>query len=394
MKHLQLYIIVLIIFCSCSGPKKMEQEIPTTYSLDIIDSLDLNILGDPLIVDVSPKAGRFAFYDFANREFIVTDNSGDILGRFSKKEDTPDSYGFLMESPGFVDENQLALVGMRGVFIYDLDGNMIKKLAHPETLGGAGFMSFSGKGIETVSLSGKQYLLSRSVRTRETFPGEQKFYDSFRALELIDIEDEKFIEIVPFEEGSQFLDGNGYFESDYAPAIEAAEGKLYIALGGEQRLNVYDLSPEGARLDTVVILDLHGFGKLSSTPRAEFSEGSITIKGGTPAIRNLHVVEGKILLQYFGGIPEEKMKELEALYSSGSEEEAELLYDKIESEVNQGVLILDQKTLEVIGNLDFPKGVNTSGFASGGGFLWMEKSPNEEEEEDFLRIYKVKLVGK
>ncbi|WP_113925232.1 hypothetical protein [Cognataquiflexum aquatile] len=394
MKHLQLYLLVLIIFYSCSNPEKKEQEIPTIYSFEVIDSLDLQILGDPLITDVSPKADRFVFYDFANREFIITDSSGAILSQFSKKEDTPDSYGFLMESPGFVNENQLALAGMSGIFIYDLDGNMIKKLAHPEILSGAGFMSFSGKGMETATLNGKQYLLSKSVRTRETFPGEQKFYDNFRALELIDIEGEKFIEIVPFEQGSQFLDGNGYFESDYAPALEAAEGKLYIALGGEQRLNVYDLSPEGAELDTVVMLDLPGFGKLPITPRAEFAEGTVIIKGGTPAIRNIHVVEGKILLQYYGGIPEEKMKELEALYSSGSEEEAELLYEKIESEVNQGILILDQKTLEVMGNLDFPGGVNLSGFASGGGFLWMEKAPNKEEEEDFLRIYKVQLVGK
>ncbi|MCH6236235.1 hypothetical protein [Cognataquiflexum rubidum] len=394
MKHLQLYILVLLIFCSCSGPEKKELEIPTIYSFEVIDSLDLQILGDPLITDVSPKADRFVFYDFANSEFIITDSSGAILSQFSKNKDTPDSYGFLMESPGFVNEDQLALAGMNGIFIYDLDGNMIQKLAHPETLAGAGFMSFSGKGMETATLHGKQYLLSKSVRTRETFAGEQKFYDSFRALELIDIEDEKFIEIVPFEQGSQFLDGNGYFESDYAPALEAAGDKLYIALGGEQRLNVYDLSPEGAKLDTVVMLDWPGFGKLSVTPRAEFAEGTVIIKGGTPAIRNIHVVEGKILLQYYGGIPEEKMKELEALYSLGSEEEAELLYEKIESEVNQGILILDQKTLEVIGNLDFPRGVNISGFASGGGFLWMEKAPNEEEEEDFLRIYKVKLVGK
>lgn len=394
MKHLQLYLLVLIIFYSCSNPEKKEQEIPTIYSFEVIDSLDLQILGDPLITDVSPKADRFVFYDFANREFTITDSSGAILSQFSKKEDTPDSYGFLMESPGFVNENQLSLAGMSGIFIYDLEGNMIKKLAHPETLAGAGFMSFSGKGMETATINGKQYLLSKSVRTRETFPGEQKFYDSFRALELIDIEDEKFIEIVPFEQGSQFLDGNGYFESDYAPALEAAEGKLYIALGGEQRLNVYDLSPEGAELDTVVMLDWPGFGKLPITPRAEFAEGTVIVKGGTPAIRNIHVVEGKILLQYYGGIPEEKMKELEALYSSGSEEEAELLFEKIESEVNQGILILDQKTLEVIGNLDFPRGVNLSGFASGGGFLWMEKAPNKEEEEDFLRIYKVQLVGK
>jgi hypothetical protein len=394
MKHLQLYLFVLLIFCSCSGPEKKEQEIPTTYSFEVIDSLDLKILGDPMITDVSPGANRFVFYDFANREFIITDGSGSILSQFSKKEDTPDSYGFLMESPGFVNDNQLALVGMRGIFIYDLGGNMIKKLPHPETLGGAGFMSLSGKGIETVTLNGKQYLLSKSVRTRETFPGEQKFYDNFRALEFIDIEEGKFTEIVPFEEGSQFLDGNGYFESDYAPALEAAEGKLYIALGGEQRLNVYDLSPEGAKLDTVVMLNIPGFGKLPVTPRAEFAEGTVIIKGGTPAIRNIHIIEGKILVQYYGGIPEDKMKELEAFYTSGNEEEAEQLYEKIENEVKKGILILDQKTLDVIGNLDFPKGVNVSGFASGGGFLWMEKSPNEEEEEDFLRIYKVKLVGK
>ena len=394
MKQFPLYLLLLILFCSCAERGIKEQEIPTSYSFEIIDSLDLKILGDPMITDVSPNADRFAFYDFAGSEFIITDGSGTILNRFSKKEDTPDSYGFLMEFPGFLNENQIALVGMRGIFIYDLEGNMIKKLPHPETLGGAGFMSFSGKGIETVTLNGKQYLLSKSVRTRETFPGEQKFYNSFRALELIDIEEEKFIEIVPFEQGSQFLDGNGYFESDYAPALEAAEGKLYIALGGEQRLNVYDLSPEAAKLDTVVMLDLPGFGKLPVTPRAEFAEGTVIIKGGTPAIRNIHIVDGKILMQYYGGIPEEKMKELEALYSSGSEEEAELLYEKIESEVNQGILILDQKTLEVIGNLDFPEGVNVSGFASGGGFVWMEKAPNKEEEEDFLRIYKVQLEKK
>ena len=173
MKQFPLYLLLLILFCSCAERGIKEQEIPTSYSFEIIDSLDLKILGDPMITDVSPNADRFAFYDFAGSEFIITDGSGTILNRFSKKEDTPDSYGFLMEFPGFLNENQIALVGMRGIFIYDLEGNMIKKLSHPETLGGAGFMSFSGKGIETVTLNGKQYLLSKSVRTRETFPGEQ-----------------------------------------------------------------------------------------------------------------------------------------------------------------------------------------------------------------------------
>ncbi|MDO9554049.1 hypothetical protein [Rhodonellum sp.] len=394
MKHLQLCLFATLFFYSCADPKEKGQEIPTAYSFQVVDSLDLKILGNPMITDVSPKADRFAFHDFANKEFIITDNSGSIVSRFSKKEDTPDSYGFLMEFPGFVNENQLALVGMKGIFIYDLEGNMVKRLAHPESMGGAGFMSFSGKGIEIVSLNGKQYLLSKSVRTRDSFAGEQRFYDNFKALELIDIEEEKFIEIVPFEQGSHFLDGGGYFESDYAPALEATDEKLYIALGAEQRLNVYDLSSEGVKLDTIVQLSIPGFEKLPVTPRAEFSKGSITIKGNTPAIRNIHIVDGKLLIHYYGGVPEEKMKELEALWISGDKEESEKLYNQVENEVKQGVLILDQNTLNIIGNLDFPDKVNKSGFASAGGFLWMEKAPNDELEEDFLRIYKVKLVEK
>lgn len=394
MKQLQIYLLGILFFYSCTEPKEVKQEVSTSYFLEVIDSLDLNILGDPLIIDVSPKADRLVFYDYANEEFLITDDLGNIVNRFSKKGDTPDSYGFPMELPGFIDNNQLALVGIKGVFIYDLEGNMIKRLAHPESMGGVGFMTFSGKGVETVMLDGKQYLLSKSVRTRDTFAGEQKFYDNFRAIELIDIEEERFIEIVPFELGSQFLDGNGYFESDYAPAVEAINEKLYVVLGAEQRLKIYDLSSEGAKLDTIVKFNIPGFGELPITSRSEFSKGTVTINGGTPAIRNIHIVDEKILIQYYCGIPEDKMNELEALWNAGDEEESERLYDQIENEVIQGLLILDQNTLEFIGNLEFPDKYNKSGFASGGGYLWMEKAPNKEEEEDFLRIYKVKLVEK
>lgn len=394
MKHYYHFLLISIVLFSCGKSNEHKLEISNNFSFEVVDSLDLKILGSPMLIDVSPNMERFAFYDFASREFVFTDQSGDIFSRFSKKEDTPDAYGFLIEFPGFLNDNLVALAGMKGIFIYDLEGNMIKRLAHPEAMGGAGFMSFTGKGIETVTINGKQFLLSKSVRTRNTFPGEQNFYDSFNALELIDIENENFNEIVPFEKGSQFLDGSGYFESDYAPAFEATKEKLYIALGGEQRLNIYDLSSEGANLDTIVLLSIPGFGKLPITPRSEFAEGSITIKGDTPAIRNIHVVDKKILIHYYGGIPEEKMKELEVLWNSGDEEGSERLYNQLENEVNQGVLILDQNTLEVIGNLAFPDNVRKLGFASGRDFLWMEKAVNEEFEEDFLRIYKVKLTSK
>ncbi|WP_373522555.1 hypothetical protein [Aquiflexum sp.] len=394
MKRYCQYLFISLVFFSCANQKEREIEISNSFSFEVVDSLDLKILGDPMLIDINPKADRFAFYDFAGKEFVFTDQSGDVFSRFSKNEDTPDAYGFLMEFPGFINDNQIALAGMKGIFIYDLEGNMVKKMEHPELLGGAGFMSFPGKGIETVMLNDRKYLLSKSVRTRDTFAGEQLFYDTFKALELIDIENDNFVEIVPFEKGSQFLDGNGYFESDYAPALEAFEDKLYVALGGENRLIVYTLSPEGAKLDTIINLQIPGFEKLPITSREEFSDGSITIKGNTPAIRNIHVVDEKIMIHYYGGFPDGTMKELEGMWSSGDKEEAAKFYSKAESEVSQGVLILDKETLKNVGYLDFPNRINKSGFASRGGFLWMQKILDPNEEEDFLRIYKVKVEAK
>lgn len=59
--------------------------------------------------------------------------------------------------------------------------------------------------------------------------------------------------------------------------------------------------------------------------------------------------------------------------------------------MSKGILVLDRKNLHIVGNVPFPEGVNKAGFASGAGYLWMERSGSIEQEEDFLRIYKVKL---
>lgn len=384
--------LILTALFSCSESKKEEISKKADYTWEVKDSVDLEFLGNPLIADVSPDGANLLFYDYASKGIIVTDGKGNIQSQFSKTEDTPDAYGFMLEIPGFHQSDQLVVVGMKGVFIYDLDGNMIQKLDHPESLGGAGFMSFPGKHTETTKLNGKDFLLSKSVRMHDSFAGESKFYDSFRALELINPESEELTEIVPFEEGSMFLNGTGYYESDYSPAFTSKNGKLYISLGAEQKLNVYNLSETGVELDTVISFTIPGFQELEPKDFAQFAEGTITINGGTPAIRNIHLTDGKILLHYYPGHDPAKISEAEALWEQGKSEEAEALYKKLESELNQGVLIFDENTLALEQNLMLPEYINKDGFVSAGGYLWMEKEKDEEVEEDFLRIYKMKLV--
>jgi hypothetical protein len=394
MKRLLISLFFIGLVCSCSKSEKNTEQVVTSYSLEIIDSLDLEILGDALIADVNMDASKFLFYDFASSDLITTDQKGTILSRFSKKEDTPDAYSFMMEVPGFFKSEQIVVMGMSGIFLYDFEGNMIQKIEHPESIGGAAFMTIAGKSTESTRLNGKDYILSKSVRSRESFPGEEKFYTTFKALELVEPETQQIIDIIPFEEGSMFLNGTGYFESDYSPAFEAKDGKLYLSLGAEQKLYVYDLSPTGAALDTVVSFTIPDYQPLIPKDLSEFSEGSVTINGSTAAIRNIHIIDGKILAHYYPGIAPEKMKEADELWNQGNPEEAGALYEKLEAELAQGILIFDLKTLKLEGNIPLPDGIDKEGFASAGGYLWMEKAKNEEEEEDFLRIYKVKLVQK
>ncbi|UZD24640.1 hypothetical protein PBT90_14760 [Algoriphagus halophytocola] len=387
-----LTIALLLVSWACSENKEQVSEAAKTYEWVIADSLDLDFLGNPMLTDVSPDGSKLVFFDQPSSKILITDSEGNLNHSFSKVEDTPDAYGFMLERPGFFRGEQVAVFGMNGLFIYDLEGEMQQKIPHPESLGGAGSMTFIGKSVETATLDGKEYLIPISVRPRNSFPGEQEFYDTYRAIELVDPDAETMTELIPFEEGSHFLNGKGYIQSDYAPAYEAKDGKLYIVHGGDPKLYVYQLRPELAALDTVIQLDIPGFILPEGKDRAEFQEGHIEIRGGTAAFRNIHILDDLILLNYYAGIEPAKSQEAEALWTSGNEEEARAMYQKIESEVPKGTLIYQLSDLSYLGHVTQPDLTGGRTYASGGGFAWFQKTPDPDVEEDFLRVYKMKLV--
>ncbi|WP_297335913.1 hypothetical protein [Algoriphagus sp.] len=391
------FAVFFLFACGNENSKKIDQNLgENTYSeakikLQIVDSTDYKILGNPILSDVSEDGSQILFYDYASSQIISIDQHGQLLGNFSKKEDTPDAYGFMMELPGFLGNNQIALVGMRGIFIYNLTGDLVKKIDHPESVGGVGFMPTEGKSIETAQWDGKNYLLPKSVRSRETYPGEQAFYDRFRALEWVDVVSGASREIIPFEEESLFKNGYGYILSDYTPAFEWMEERLYLSLGADPKLHVYQFSENEFKRDTTILMNIPGFQELVLKARSEFQEGTVSLNGSTPAIRNIHRLKDLLVIHYFGGLDPIGTEEAEQIWMSGNEEEAELLFEKLEQDAAKGLLIFDPKTSKFLANLPFPEGVNDGGLSAGGDFLWFQKAPSEEVEEDFVRFYAYKL---
>ncbi|MHA7130990.1 hypothetical protein [Algoriphagus namhaensis] len=397
MKKTVHYLFVSLLaslIISCSSEEKVEQTEELSFEWEFVDSLDFEYLGNPILADIHMAGDKALFYDFASANILITDLKGNLVSEFNKTEDTPDSYGFMMNLPGFFKADQISVMGMAGIFLYDLEGNMITRVKHPESIGGAAFMAMAGKSMEKINLGGKDYILSKSVRGRDSYPGETRFYDLYRALELVDPDSGESTEMIPFEDGTLFKNGLGYWESDYMPAFEAKDEKIYIAMGGEGILRVYEMENGQAVLDTAIQLTIPNFQPIEGNDLSTFEKGSITIEGGVSSIRNIHIVDGKLVLPYYAGMDPKKSEELEQLWMSGAEEEAELAYEQAEREIPKGALIFDLETLAYLGRLAMPEKAPSPAFASSGDFLWMEKPASEEVEEDFVRIYQVKVVQK
>ncbi|WP_439489246.1 hypothetical protein [Algoriphagus sp.] len=385
---------LISLISSCTEKKEQVVQEKKSYEWSLVDSLDLEFLGSPMLADISPDGSQLLFFDYISAQILVSDTKGDIIHSFSKEDDTPDSYGYLIERPGFYGNDHLAAYGRLGLFLYNLNGEMTKKIPHPETIGGSGSTISIGKSTETVSIQNKIYVLPKSIRPRNSNPGKQEFYDTYRALELVDIDGEYMIEIIPFEEGSHFLNGKGFIQSDYTPAFEAKDSKLYFVHGGDPQLYVYHLSPKGAKLDTTIQLDIQGFRKPEGKDRAEFQEGHVEIRGGSASIRNIHILGDLLLLDFYSGQDPQKAKEAEAMWEAGDEEGAKALYQQIEENTPKGTLLYDLEDLSYIGSVSPPEKTGSRTYASGGGFAWFQKLPDPDVEEDFLRVYKMKLAEK
>lgn len=213
-------------------------------------------------------------------------------------------------------------------------------------------------------------------------------------MELVDVDAGSMTEMIPFEPGSHFLNGRGYIQSDYTPGYEAADEKLYIVHGGDPQLYVYLLDGTTAQLDTMIQLDIPGFRIPEGKDRKEFQEGHVEIQAGSASVRNIHIVGDLLLLNYYSGTDPKKAEEVRALRQEGKDDEAVALSNKSREETPNGTLVYSLSELSYLGHASPPVQKTSSTYASGGGFAWFQKTPDPEVEEDFLRIYKMKLVAK
>lgn len=394
-KYFSMIAVVSAIgFWSCDSGKNKQPESNSlgNFEFEKLDSVQVNLLGNPVLADAA--FGKILLFETKTREFIVLDQKSEIQSRFILSEDSPEHFGFPLLLPAFLTEDQVIIPGTKGIFIYDLQGNLKTKLRHPEALSGSTFTDFPGYSIEPLWLANQPKILSKSFRTYDSYIGEKEFYPRFRGIELLNLQDSSSKAWIPFPENSRFLDGNGYIQSDFEPYFGADEQGIYLAFAGEPWLHRYAWLDDSLKFMETLPLDLPEFSEIKGKPIEQLEGIGVSTNLSTAAIRKITSWNDLILVTFYPGLSTEQSESISIEFQKGNREEAMAKMKTILADRKMGMAIVDKNSFNQIGIIRFPPWVNANGFVLDGDDFWFQKAFNPEQEEDFLKIYKVKLIEK
>lgn len=378
--------------CGSEEEKKTGAETATSWEFKKVDSLQFEIIGRPIFTDA--EFGKILLYDGQKQEFIILDEDGTLINRFSKSGDNPDSFGFNLLLPGFLSESEIMMAGTLGIFIYDLSGNLVKKIPHPEAQSGGVFTSIPGKSIDHFYRNGENKILSKSFRTFDYRLSDEEFYKKLRGLEVIDSQSGQARALAPFPPKSRFLNGNGFIQSDFEPTFAANDSMVYVVFAGDPVLHQYKWSGDSLTLEKSIELMLPNFGEITGQPLKMLEGIGASTDMLTASLRKVVGWRDKVLVQFFPGFSTEESLALTEDYRSGDEEAAKSKISKLNSERKMGIAVVDPLEAKQLGIIEFPTWLNPTGFSLDGDNFWFQKAFNPDAEDDFIKLYKVQMIEK
>jgi hypothetical protein len=311
-----LPVLLFAGLVACSEKTQETQSDDYIPELVITDSLVIDMLTQPYLIDKKDDGSEYLFFDFKTDEFLRISKSGEILLRANRSEDGRDSYkSRYFTTADYFGEDEVLIITYSGLFIYDLD--FILKEEKP--------LDFS---LVTRRMGGsnaadvyKNYLYTFSVQNED---GEE-LYDSKEfsaAYPFLTIRDIKSLEIL---------------KSAYIPAqsLMATSPGQYLSLDpivrfiGDEIFTLFPNSPELYVYD-LPTLELKSFMPLS--PGENFKQikpinEEINFDGffkslASSEYTNFAFSNGYLLRQYEGAVPQNEVDALPKNVVGGDEFQA------------------------------------------------------------------------
>ena len=117
-----LPLLLFAVLLACSEKTQETQTEDNIPGLVITDSLVIDRLTKPYLIDVREDRSEYLFFDFQTDELLRVAASGEILAIANRSEDGKDSFKTrYFSTADFYGEDEILIITHAGAFIYDLD---------------------------------------------------------------------------------------------------------------------------------------------------------------------------------------------------------------------------------------------------------------------------------
>ena len=393
MKQIILISILFVLCVACieSSDENVSNIQSNKYTgIEVVDSIMFDYLGEAELWDVSPDGNKLLLRDWQRKEFLIVNTEGDLVNSFVKDGDVIDNPGFLLMAASFHDENTILAGSVKGIFYFDLEGQMLNKITYTDVPEVNIFYSSAGFHFQNIELNGKNYLLGPSLTPNEFTKMEQDYYKTRKSISMIDLDSGNIKGMINLDSDSRFFDGKVYEMSHVYTYFKVVDDKLWVVHAGDPRLLVYELEKPFKKVMDIP-LNLLGLDYPEGVPPQAAEPRSITMDSSIGGIKGIQIVGDKVALLYYQGMKQEIKDEIEPLWATDQDKASEL-WENAAKKIDYRIQIYN-KNGEFEGDFLFPKAFRSYVFiGTEDGALWLSKAANEEEEEDFVTFYKAKLV--
>lgn len=389
MKNLLPCAFFILLF-SCQQSPKEQAPTNSTEILEKTDSLTVsNVLAQAFLYQGKVN-NQYVFRDMVTSDVYLYDQEGKLLNRWDKSGDVPGSFGLASGNFQFDKQgNAVVLDISTGLKVLGLDGSVIQDFRVYQDQVSLGSMIGLFDTEKLIHKNGKEYLLY-SLDIIEEYDGkyEPDFFKKRKNLLLADIETNETKKLIPFPEGSQFLNGKVYFFRDIRPLIsyDESEGLLYLVFAGDPTLHIYDWSGEEPVLKESKKLDLPGFEQHEGFEPGEVKLGQINDNKKRPYASTIVDINkyGSDLLITYRPTPTDK-NAIALIVEGQAPEETK---QRLREEAKQRTILL--RPDGTIIPVTLPTLRNSSFKVKGDKIIWMKAGDPNVEDEDFT-VYWGKL---
>ncbi|MFC0262623.1 hypothetical protein [Fontibacter flavus] len=370
-----------ILACSRKELESSADTSPKSYGVEILDSLVVDYIGLLSWSHISPDGRKFLAMDLQKSDVLLIDNEGQILQTLNKSGDQPESIGpNLMGRPQFRNDTEIAFLGTKGLFLFDLRGNL-KQQFEPDF---NPIMNFIILNADVFQFRDPNFALGLMAGRNTEGSG---FYESTEGtkFEAIDLSKGSYLGVIPFPENSRFKASEIFPVTNTVPLLRTTKEGLYIAFKNESKIFFYnwdDLNKPSKEIQ----LQVDNFQLIKGKDPKSVNQNMIsfdTREFAYGAINQLIWVDGQLLINYSPGLSDEEYERI----TNGISDFQEIFNLIGEKNQSQWAVVSEDGSLTPI---EIPGKLGRIEFVDQEGNFWI--SPNRTEmERDYEVLFKARL---